>query len=352
MKIEMGESLVYSYMRHKKNCLVTQTNWKSSGSWNTDLDVEDRVIYEFDKIRSHHAFADIFGTQSLEQVIKQAEIDVLGISSDNKIYAFEIAFHENGLNYGSKIETRNRIIKKLLRGYLTLKRYFPRYHYTLVFCSPKVNNATEQHIKEYFEVLKNDFSDEYVSFEYYSNGNFHNEILEKTLQKITNESDSSELFSRAIKLLKLSKSFTQQIQPTIPRNNIQTEEEIHQPNQEIVIIRGVDMPVPKPQTRGVFQDGVKAVMSKLLNQNILTDIEIIYLQDAQYCKKELNLNYPLLRLESQGADINGYTRYWTREIFNGYLVCSEWYPLHATHNHYEYFKNWLYSFADRDKLVA
>jgi hypothetical protein len=33
MKIEIGESLVYSYLKHIEGCRVVQTNWKTSGLW-------------------------------------------------------------------------------------------------------------------------------------------------------------------------------------------------------------------------------------------------------------------------------------------------------------------------------
>lgn len=33
MKVEMGESLFYSWLGHVKECLVVQTNWKPSPSW-------------------------------------------------------------------------------------------------------------------------------------------------------------------------------------------------------------------------------------------------------------------------------------------------------------------------------
>ena len=36
MKIEMGESLLQSYLKHVKNCLISQTNWKTSSNWNID----------------------------------------------------------------------------------------------------------------------------------------------------------------------------------------------------------------------------------------------------------------------------------------------------------------------------
>jgi len=33
MKIEMGESLFYSWLRHAKECQIVQTNWTTSGKW-------------------------------------------------------------------------------------------------------------------------------------------------------------------------------------------------------------------------------------------------------------------------------------------------------------------------------
>lgn len=41
MKIEMGESLFYSWLRHVKECQVVQTNWKPSPSW--QLQDEDGI---------------------------------------------------------------------------------------------------------------------------------------------------------------------------------------------------------------------------------------------------------------------------------------------------------------------
>ena len=34
MKIEMGESLFYSWLRHVKECQIVQTNWTTSQKWN------------------------------------------------------------------------------------------------------------------------------------------------------------------------------------------------------------------------------------------------------------------------------------------------------------------------------
>ena len=41
MKIEMGESLFYSWLRHVKECQIVQTNWMTSSQW--QLSNEDRL---------------------------------------------------------------------------------------------------------------------------------------------------------------------------------------------------------------------------------------------------------------------------------------------------------------------
>ncbi len=115
MKIEMGEYLMLSWLKHAKECKITQLNWKPSSNWNTYNEKEVEALYK--KAILH--FPVFKQNSSLEQIIKQAEIDVLGLSYENNTayyYAVDIAYHENGLNYGSKGETIERISKKLLRS--------------------------------------------------------------------------------------------------------------------------------------------------------------------------------------------------------------------------------------------
>lgn len=92
MKIEMGESLMQSYLKHIKGCLITQTNWKTLRSWKKSN--EDKAKAKFEKM------------------LNQAELDVIGIAND-KIYMVEIAFHEQGLRYGNDDnKVRDRVLKK------------------------------------------------------------------------------------------------------------------------------------------------------------------------------------------------------------------------------------------------
>ena len=213
MKVEIGESLILSYLKHVKKCVFYQTNWKSSSNWETFNDEKVQSIY--DKIKENLVF-DVFKNSQLSQLLKQSEIDVIGMDSSNTIYAIDIAFHESGLNYGSKEETKNRVFKKLLRSYLSLLSYFPNKNYELVFVSPKVHNATEEIISAYFSELEKTFSNENVKFKYISNEIFRDEIIIPTLKSANDDSDTNELFLRAAKLLSLFNLYSKPTQ----KNNI------------------------------------------------------------------------------------------------------------------------------------
>ncbi len=200
MKIEICESLMLSYIKHVKECMFYQTNWKAPDNKNIDGPAYDRIRKDYERINNKSDFYGILDKSKLNQLIKQTEIDILGINSEGKIYAAETAFHENGLNY--KKETRNRIIRKLLRSYLALRVYFPENkQYELLFASPKVKAKNDEEIIQAFDTLNNMFPEENVNFKYISNNLFKREILIPTIEKTKKYSDSNELFIRAVKML-------------------------------------------------------------------------------------------------------------------------------------------------------
>lgn len=201
MKIEMGESLLQSYLKHIKNCLISQTNWKTSSNWTIDNSCRDQVDYIYNKIRTNNQFSDVFKKNELDQILKQAEIDVLGFDNKNTVYMVEVAFHEGGLNYGSKIETKNKIFEKLLRAYLIGLSYFPNKNLEILFATPKTNPATKELINDYFEILEREFSSDNVNFLFLTNQDFKNEILIPTLRKTIDDADTNELFLRTYKML-------------------------------------------------------------------------------------------------------------------------------------------------------
>jgi hypothetical protein len=250
MKIEIGESLALSYLKHVKKCVIYQNNWKISSKWDKpENDMAEDIFHKIKHIEEYikekglenkieknaiEVFDKIFPNKELKkkitlcqklkqtekdttnqilkqaeidalnQILKQAEIDALGIDKEGKMYTMDIAFHEGGLNYRSnKEETARRIIEKLLSSYMMLLRYFPNRNYEIIFASPKVGDTKEKLIISTFEGLKKLFSNEKVEFKYISNEAFRKEFLDKTIEASESDSDTNELFMRSYKLIQL-----------------------------------------------------------------------------------------------------------------------------------------------------
>jgi len=226
MKIETGESLIYSWLRHEKLCRITQLNWKSSQFWN--LENYDRLYVlfkEFDNYYKGKYGFDIFKGCSLEQFLKQAEIDAVGITfsdSVQSIIAVDVAFHEGGLNYGSKEETVKRIVKKCLRTILCLFGFFNMTSGEVVFASPKINPSVERELRPMFGELTSlvEKSGLEYSVKLYCNETFFSEIMQPVIKKGTAIADTSELFLRSIQMYQM---FTQSPQPSAPTYSIKTD---------------------------------------------------------------------------------------------------------------------------------
>jgi hypothetical protein len=144
MKVEIAESLIFSWLRHVQGCVVTQMNWKPSPSW--PISEEGAVRQEFERIRTlagETIGVPIFKKCEFGQFVRQAEIDVLGLSLAHdpaaaQAIAVDCAFHEGGLNYGSADETVGRVLKKLVRAALALEGYLNVREAMIVFATPKV----------------------------------------------------------------------------------------------------------------------------------------------------------------------------------------------------------------------
>lgn len=203
MKIEIGESAIYSWLRHVKRCEITQLNWKVSPNWEQAIPPQIDELYDLFNREFNNPFKK---NKGVSQAIKQAEIDVLGVNlQENVIYAIDTAFHKSGLNYGSKAETAQRVIKKLFRSLMIAKIYFPNLKHHIYFITPKITNSFEKVLSERFE--------EFLSFLNKNNvvgnvkmilGSDYDDIQSK-LAIIAHEfHDSSELYIRSLQLNMLS----------------------------------------------------------------------------------------------------------------------------------------------------
>ena len=213
MKTEMGESLVYSWLRHIERCQLTQTNWKTSPSWKLDNEAAIQELMTF----SESEFLSVYGrnvfkgTTLMTQLLRQGEIDALGTrfgtDGTNQVIAVDVAFHAGGLLYGrTKEDTALAVARKCLRATMCLAGYFP--HTTsgeIIFASPKVTPATLEGMipaVEKANLLISQFFP-HLQARLIVNGAFRDEILLPVLEIGDTVADTSELFLRSYQMLDL-----------------------------------------------------------------------------------------------------------------------------------------------------
>lgn len=67
MKIEIGESLALSYLKHVKKCVLYQNNWKISSRWDTFN--EEAVEKVFNKINEYDVSENFFPSKKLKEKV-------------------------------------------------------------------------------------------------------------------------------------------------------------------------------------------------------------------------------------------------------------------------------------------
>ncbi len=318
MKIEMGESLFYSWLRHVKECQIVQTNWTTSSQW--QLNHEDQlaeIMSSTDKF-----FSDKYGysiykkTSSLSQLLQQAECDAIGIEvqdGTNKIYAVDVAFHEAGLNYGSREATIKKIISKSLRTAMCIYGYLDSKEAEIIFASPKINksilNAVTPCLAD-MQMIMDDLGFRFV-FRIIANDDFNDKVLAPILKASNGIADTNELFLRSYQMMQMfeKKPYSPATdKPQVSTDGItQTSSEAEEMYAEMKIGKTAQL-----------------VLIPILESGRVSDEEIGHLLEKDYCNEVLNLNFPLL----QKADSNyDKARYYAEPICirgDKYVVCSQW----------------------------
>ncbi len=199
MKIEIGESAIYSWLRHIKGCKLVQTNWKPSPQWEGFHTEQVYALIEEVK----QCFPNIFKKSTSTQLLQQAEIDSLGVcftGGEPFFYAVEVAFHEDGLLYGD--DTAERVAKKLLRIALLLYLHFNTKQGEIIFATPKVHPKNLAQITQKIQDIAVFMQQQGFSYHFLfiANEKFETEILQP-LQDVSDAvSDTTELFLRSYKL--------------------------------------------------------------------------------------------------------------------------------------------------------
>lgn len=319
MKIEIGENLMASYLRHVEDCRIVQTNWKTSSQWKITKYEGEKSRELFEKIRSSPFFNGVFKNNEYGQLIKQAEIDVVGVNTIEKsVFGIDIAFHNAGLNYK---ETTQTVLKKIFRTIFVLQTYFSDFDkYNAYFVTPKANPSTENSIRALIKEANKLIADEMIFVDFICNESFFSSIVDPTINKIDEDNDSSELFLRSIKLMQLDK-----------RDNSTSDGKHTKKKAETLS----DKTTSDGMKIGQF---VQYNMRKIFEQNLVSKEEINNLQNKKYSKQVFEQNFEVLRSSDKKiTDTKGISRYYAKEKFFGdHYLTSQW-----TERHWKPFLDWL-----------
>ena len=338
MKIEMGESLLLSWLRHVKQCQIVQLNWKPSNSWqiSNQGQIEQLMSRARDVFMKQHK-RELFGKkpgQSYTQILRQGEIDVLGIKlSGNKIssiYAVDVAFHEHGLHYGkSPQDAINRVIKKMIRSTMIVMAYFGTKRGDVIFASPKINPSTfeplrqaVQHTNEFVQDMKLAFS-----YKLYANHEFEEHVISPVVLASGEVADTSELFMRSIQMYQMFDK-----NHRLKKNT----REVHQDD--------IKTSIPGTDETKKIGEFVRNTFIELFEKRKISSVMVRNLSDREYSKTIFGLGFPVLKkicadmsLNEQCRDSKGDRRYWNKAFGDGkYLICSQWYK-----GHRKRFVDWL-----------
>ena len=341
MKIEMGESLFYSWLRHVKECQIVQTNWTTSSQWQLNHEEQlAEIMSSTDKFFSYKYGYSIYKkTSSLSQLLQQAECDAIGIEvqdGTNKIYAVDVAFHEAGLNYGSREATIKIIISKSLRTAMCIYGYLDSKEAEIIFASPKINKSILSAVTPCLTDMQNIMDDLGFRFVFriIANDDFNDKVLAPILKASNGIADTNELFLRSYQMMRMfekkTDSPTASVKPQVLSTSLtQTPSDAEEMYAEMKIGKIAQL-----------------VLLPILESGSVSDDEIKLLQDKDYCNEVLNLNFPLLQKAEANYDK---ARYYAEPICihnEKFMMCSQWVE-RPENNDRPYLMKWIQEHSDK-----
>jgi hypothetical protein len=323
MKIEIGEFLILSWLRHVRGCVVTQMNWTPSPAWT--IARERELIPTFEAVRgsSDGAIdAAIFDERELRAFVRQAKIDVLGLRTDHAAGAVEAiavdsAFHDSELPHGEAKETIGRVVQRMVRAAFALDAYLHLGKASVVFATPWMSGTIRQDVERHLARLEACLAEQRglaaprLRFRVIANADFTDEIVQPVLAHVDAVADASGLLRQAQQLRR-------------PRDADPGDGDARAGTER-----------PAKAKAGRIGEHVRNTMATLAASGRLTARIVGDLLDPRYCKAKFNLRYPFLKpfdrdvpLPSQGNDRHGRGRYWKRPLRVGnreFLMCNNWF---------------------------
>ena len=330
MKIEIAESLFRSWLRHVRDCRLVQINWKPSPTWEGEnLERIEELFKQSRGFFFQELNLDLYKkNSSLSQVMQQGEIDAIGICSGaggrSSVVAVDVAFHEAGLNYGSKDITTARVLKKIMRTLFSLMAYFPTHDHEVVFAAPKIHNAVQSLLDDGMQKL-NEFLQQHgvdAKCRLVSNEAFFELIVNPVCELSGPVSDTSELFMRSVQLMDMAPA------PKSGSTNLTDS-----PSDA-----ADSMVDPELAQRPRIGKAVQEFFGSVLDGDLLSPEELDRLCDKEYSRRTFGVHFPILVRSTDrqdGVDQFGNSRYYKRVYADEFLLCSQWFE-----KNYEGFLEW------------
>jgi len=333
MKIEMGESLFYSWLRHVKDCQIVQNNWKPSPQWNLQHADELEIYWkefaaDFEEKFGYKIFKK---NATLEQLLHQTECDTIGINIQDGVtqyYTVDVAFHEGGLNYGTREDTVSKVVAKCVRTAFCLYGYLDSRSAEITFASPKINPSVLQDLTPCIRYLNQAFADKgfNYSIRVLCNDDFNTLVMKPILIASEGVADTAELFLRAYQLFSMFDG-----EKSSRTGGSKTTESVES--------FAVDAPVDSYNELKIGKLA-QTVLRNILESGAVAEEELQRLQTAHYSKQVFDLQYPLLVSEKEDFDS---VRYYAKPLtINGhrFYMCSQWFEVPAN-NDRPYLLRWI-----------
>ena len=345
MKLEIGESLAATWLRYIKGCEVVQLNWKAG---------PDEIVLTHELLKKMVAVEEafqkegdkpIFGSDQrltqenrLKQVLKQGEIDVVGLkiskssSAIKRLHFVDVAIHRKGLGYR---DNKTKLVQKMARAALLMHAVFqlPPEKGHLWFITPKVGLKSKKSIESALCRLADVLERQGIGYELklLCNEEFAEHVVEQVLIDRNAIADTAHLFLRTLQCLDAA-GYRSQIDS---------------------LIRGTDTDSPvEPATAGSAPTSiglyVQQTFGALIKKELISPEMVQNLIDAEYCRTVFGLGHPMLRENTATnsdervalrTDQNGYRRYWVDTqtiIARSYFLCSQWYA-----KQFDRYESWL-----------
>jgi hypothetical protein len=322
MKIELGEFLILSWLRHVRGCVVTQMNWSPSPAWTVAR--EGDLAAAFEAVRSYAADAigrPILETCDLDSFVRDARIDVLGLrpgsrGRNTEAIAVDSAINDSELPHGNAEETIARLIQRMLRAGFALAAYLNPRQASVVFATPWLAQAIRQEVQRHLARLETCLAAQRhpavsgLRFRVIADADFADEIVQPVLEHVDAVAATTGLVG----------------QPGHPAGAGKSGNGSAR--------RGSGRPAT-PRGGGRIGEHVRRTMAELAASGRLTARLVGDLLDPRYCKAKFNLAHPFLKpvdhripLSRQGNDHHGRGRYWKKPLKVGgqeFLMCNDWY---------------------------